>query len=139
MLMFFINSWTEIPPESSVTLAIRFALPHRHANLGIDKVSFVRVLIRTFCNLGFDVSIDFFFVQQGLIVLLKCFGIDPFLFPLSSKHDGFACTISGQLDRRRDEFFNFNRGFEIHVIVSQRPCRCFFQKNQEYYIFPKSI
>jgi hypothetical protein len=55
-----------------------------------DKVSFVSVLIRTFCDLGFDVSIDSLFIQKGLIVLLECFGVDPFLFPLSTEQDGFT-------------------------------------------------
>ena len=43
---------------------------------------------------------------KGLIVLLECFGVDLFLFSLSTEHDGFTCTISRQLDRGRDEFFN---------------------------------
>jgi len=45
-----------------------------------DKVSFVRVLMRIFCNLGFDVPINFFSVQKNLIVRLECFGVDPLLF-----------------------------------------------------------
>jgi hypothetical protein len=49
------------------------------------------------------------------------------------------CTISRQLDRGRDEFFNFNRGFEIHVIIVKKTMSLFISEIHEYYIFPESI
>lgn len=65
MLKFSINFWTYIPPESSVTLTMRLALPYWHANIGMISVVCTHP-DKDFLKFGFWCTDKFLFRTKGL-------------------------------------------------------------------------